>query len=215
MTGANGVLLRGTWRSKHVGGLQTGPLESRTQLVEPVQFGEEVGVPLLGAQLQSANGAHLGNSTAGSCRLQPTDQAQSAGNCSQTRHAQAGQGRVVGGVVVRQRMGMGHVVVRRHRRGHRRCPHMVAHVVMAMGVRMGQRMRVRVGVRVGVMVRRGGGQVAGHRNGNAAGRRADGGIAVGAGGGRGAGRRRGSGQCLVALPRIMQICVGGKRRRHR
>jgi len=61
-----------------------------------------------------------------------------------------------------------------------------------------------------VVVGRGGGQVAGHRNGHAAGRRADGRVAGGAGG-RGAGRRRGGGQSLVTLPRIMQICVGEKR----
>jgi len=164
VTGANGVLLGRTRRSEHVGGLQIGPLESRTQFIEPVQLGEEVRVPLLGAQLQSANGAHFGNGSSGSCRLQPTDQAQTPWNRSQTRHAQTGQGRVVGGMVVGQRMRMGHVVVGRHCRGYWRSSHMVA-VVVAMGVRMGQRMRVRVGVRVGVVVWGGGGQVAGHRNG--------------------------------------------------
>lgn len=186
MTGANSVLLRRTRRGEHVGGLQVGPLESRTQLEQPVQLREEVCVPLLSAQLQTAYGAHLRDGSSGGCRLESTNQAQATRNRAQTRHAQAGQGRVMGGMVVRQRMRVGHMVVRRHRRGHGRGSHVVA-VVVAMGVgvsvRMwvGQRVRMRVGVRVGVVVRRGGGQVAGHRDGHAAGRRADGRVAGGAG----------------------------------
>lgn len=89
--------------------------------------------------------------------------------------------------------------------------------VVRMGMGMGQRMRMRVGivrmVRVCVGVRGGGGQVAGHRNGHATGRRADGRIAGRAGGGRGAGCRRGGGQCLVALPRAVQICAERRQRR--
>lgn len=128
VAGAYGILLGWAGRSKHVCGLQIGALKASAQLVQAIQLGEEVRMPFLGAQLQSADGTEIGYGATSSCRLQAADQAHAARH--RTQSSQTGQRCMMMG----QRMWvcMHHMVVR----GRWQLPTASAHMMPVMRMRM-------------------------------------------------------------------------------